>query len=64
MQKLINCAKLDLKILLLLNDSEDQEDLMKDLISIITSFCRRIYGLRRAKNKLNKKKELVKNDNL
>lgn len=50
--------------IVVLNDSEDQEDLTKDLISIITSFCGRIYGLRRAKNKLNKIKELVQNDNV
>lgn len=50
--------------IVVLNDSEDQEDLKKDLVSLITSFCGRIYGLRRAKNKLNKIKELVKNDNV
>lgn len=30
---------------------EEQEDLMQDFISIITSFCARIYGLRRQKRK-------------
>ena len=29
----------------------DQEDIMKDLISVITSFCCRIYGLRRGQAK-------------
>jgi predicted site-specific integrase-resolvase len=33
-------------------DKDDQSDLMKDLISIITSFCCRLYGLRRGKNKV------------
>lgn len=34
------------------NEAEDdKEDLMQDLISIITSFCARYYGLRRSKRK-------------
>lgn len=35
-------------------DINDEQDLMKDLVSIITSFCCRLYGMRRAKNKANK----------
>lgn len=30
---------------------EDKEDLINDLVSIITSFCARIYGQRRTKRK-------------
>ena len=30
---------------------EEKEDLMQDFISIITSFCARIYGMRRQKRK-------------
>lgn len=30
---------------------EETEDIMQDFISIITSFCARIYGLRRRKRK-------------
>jgi len=38
-----------------INEAEDgKEDLMQDFISIITSFCARIYGLRRSKEKLKK----------
>lgn len=33
---------------------EKQEDLMTDLVSVITSFCARIYGLRRSKRKTEK----------
>lgn len=33
---------------------EDEKDLMQDFTSIITSFCARIYGLRRAKSKTEK----------
>lgn len=35
-------------------DDEDKQDLMKDLVSIITSFCCRLYGLRRGKAKAKK----------
>lgn len=31
--------------------TEETEDLMQDFISIITSFCARLYGLRRSKRK-------------
>jgi len=38
-----------------INEAEDgKEDLMQDFISIITSFCARIYGLSRSKEKLKK----------
>lgn len=39
----------------IVNESEnDKEDLMQDFISIITSFCARIYGQRRSKRKTEK----------
>ena len=39
--------------ILVLNPSvNDEEDLLKDLTSVIYSFCTRLYGRRRAKNKL------------
>lgn len=34
--------------------ANDKEDLMQDFISIITSFCARLYGLRRSKRKTEK----------
>lgn len=37
----------------------DEQDLVKDMISIVTSFCCRLYGLRRTKNKLAKIKETL-----
>jgi predicted site-specific integrase-resolvase len=39
-----------------------EKDLMNDLISIITSFCCRLYGLRRGQNKANKIKEELKKE--
>ena len=41
-------------------NENDEEDLMKDMISIVTSFCCRLYGLRRGQNKVNKIKEELK----
>jgi putative resolvase len=38
-------------------DSEDESDLVKDLVAIITSFCCRLYGLRKGKNKAKKIKK-------
>jgi len=35
---------------------------MKDLISIITSFCCRLYGLRRGRNKATQLKNDIKQD--
>ncbi len=42
--------------------NEDKEDLMQDLISIITSFCARYYGLRRSKRKTEKIIAELKNE--
>jgi len=39
------------QIIVMNKDEEDESDLIKDFISIITSFCCRIYGLRRGQNK-------------
>lgn len=39
------------KILVINKSDDDQQDLIKDLVSIITSFCCRLYGLRRGANK-------------
>lgn len=40
----------------------DKADLMQDLISIITSFCARYYGLRRSKRKTEQIIRTLKND--
>lgn len=43
--------------IIVMNDfKSDKDELLNDFISVITSFCARIYGLRRLKNK---KKELI-----
>lgn len=47
------------KIIVMNKDEEDEKDLMKDLVSIITSFCCRLYGLRRGINKAKRTKEIL-----
>lgn len=49
-------------ILILNKEIEDEKDLMKDLILIITSFCCRLYGLRRGQNKAKKLKQELENN--
>jgi len=51
--------KLNCQIITINETNEDEYDLMKDLVSIITSFCCRLYGLRRTKNKVLKIKEIL-----
>jgi predicted site-specific integrase-resolvase len=43
--------KLDTKIIVIHEDATDEQDLIKDLVSIITSFCCRLYGMRRGYKK-------------
>ncbi len=40
-------------------DAEAKDDLMKDLVAVITSFCCRLYGLRRGKSIGSKVKEVI-----
>lgn len=49
--------KLNCELIVINRDKEEKEDLLKDLVAIITSFCCRLYGLRRAQNKIKKLKE-------
>jgi predicted site-specific integrase-resolvase len=35
----------------IVNDSEMKDDLVQDMIDVLTSFCARLYGKRAAKNK-------------
>jgi putative resolvase len=52
------CSK-NSKILIINSSDDDQQDLVKDLVSVITSFCCRLYGLRRGANKAREIKENV-----
>ena len=39
------------KIIIVNNTESERDDLMQDFVSIITSFCARLYGIRRSKRK-------------
>lgn len=47
----ILAEKQGLEIIVINPTEDDKEDLINDFISIITSYCARIYGLRRSKRK-------------
>lgn len=42
--------------------NEDEHDLMQDFVSLVTSFCARLYGKRRSKRKTEKLIEELSND--
>ena len=47
----------------IVNDSiDDKEDLMQDFVSIVTSFCARLYGLRRNKRRTEKLIQELQNE--
>ncbi|WP_354635975.1 hypothetical protein [Planktothricoides raciborskii] len=46
--------ELDKKVEIVNQREDKQDELMEDLIAIITSFCSRIYGLTRSKRKTEK----------
>lgn len=53
--------KLGKKLEIINETSGDTQDLMQDFISIVTSFCARIYGIRRSKRKTESIIESLKN---
>ncbi|RKZ92948.1 MAG: IS607 family transposase [Candidatus Parabeggiatoa sp. nov. 1] len=62
------CHHIDCEVIILNNQENDKEDLIQDFVSVITSFCARIYGQRRSKRKteqlikeLNQNGEVKKN---
>ena len=40
------------ELIVINRDSEDEKDLVKDLISVITYFCCKLYGLQKGKDKI------------
>lgn len=52
-------AKLGCEVVVINESVEDREDLLKDMVSIIYSFCARLYGMRRAYNKAQKIREIT-----
>lgn len=53
---------LNKKIEVVNNIDNDKEDLIQDFISVITSFCARIYGLRRSRRRTEKLIDALKNN--
>lgn len=51
--------KLGCDIEVINKEKVDEHDLIKDMVSIMTSFCCRLYGLRRGQNKAIKLKEIL-----
>lgn len=43
--------------------TNDKEDLMKDFVSLVTSFTARLYGLRRSKRKTEQLIKALENEN-
>jgi len=45
------CNKFNCEIVIINNVEDEKEDIIQDFVSIITSFCAKIYGKRRSKRK-------------
>lgn len=51
------------KQLIVINDTEQTDDLVQDFVDVVTSMCARIYGRRSAKNRAKKAIEAAREDN-
>lgn len=47
----ILCTHIGCELIILNSNDNDKEDLIQDFVSVITSFCARLYGQRRSKRK-------------
>ena len=54
--------KLGCEVVVINRDFIEETDLIKDMIAIITSFCCRLYGLRRGRSKGRQIKETISSD--
>lgn len=52
--------KIGCRLTVINRDYEEESDLIKDLISIITSYCCRLYGIRKGQSKAQKVREVLK----
>jgi len=48
--------------LVVVDEKEMKDDLVQDMIEVLTSFCRRLYGRRSAKNKAKKAMEAIEDE--
>ena len=51
------------RMLVVVNKDELKDDLVQDMIDVLTSFCARLYGKRSAKNRARKALEYIQNEN-
>lgn len=49
--------------LVIIDKDEIKDDLVQDMIEVLTSFCARLYGRRSAKNRAKKALECIRNEN-
>lgn len=49
--------------LVVMDQEEVKDDLVQDMIEVLTSFCARLYGRRSARNRANKAMESIQNGN-
>jgi len=56
------CDKMQCELVVINESSDDKKELVDDFIAIITSFCARIYGMRRGSRKKTKIKEIINED--
>ena len=54
--------KIGCELVVINRDAEEQEDLLKDWVAVITSFCCRLYGLRRGTRKAKEIKDQLQCD--
>lgn len=47
----ILCEKINCELVVINNTETEKEDLIQDFVSVITSFCARLYGQRRSRRK-------------
>ena len=59
----ILCEHIDCKLIVINNVKNEKEDLIQDFVSVITSFCARLYGQRRSKRKTEKLIKKLENEN-
>jgi putative resolvase len=48
--------------LVVLDDGEAEDDLVRDMVEVLTSFCARLYGRRSAKNRVRRALEAAASD--
>ncbi|TEB07380.1 hypothetical protein Psch_00931 [Pelotomaculum schinkii] len=57
-----SCLSAQGRRVIVMDQSEMKDDLVQDMIEVLTSFCARLYGRRAAKNKAKKAMEAIEHD--